>query len=54
VDRLVQDISIGGFSHCDMCHLQISNPWQDPLSRDHMIGQEKLVPAKGRAELLFP
>src|SRR5436305_312401 len=36
----------------DTCHFQIGDPRHHRLSFDHMIGQEKLVAVKGRAEPL--
>jgi len=52
--RLARSIGTYGLSHGYIRHLQIGHPWHDALPRDHMIGQEKLVTAKGRTELLFP
>ena len=43
-----------GLDHSPAYHLQIGYPWHDPLSPDHMIGQEELVTPKGRAEPMFP
>jgi hypothetical protein len=43
-----------GQSNSRTCHLQIGDSRHDTLPTDHVIGQEKLLTVKGRAELLFP
>ena len=42
-----------GKSNGSTCHLQVGHPWHHALPFDYVIGQKKLVTAKGRTELLF-